>query len=103
MSSPTTRATPAKPTKSDAPPAPAFSAEDEKWMAVALERGARGSPSPNPHVGAVVVKGGHALGTGHHERAGGAERLSLRVDASKAARGEYHALRRDIVGEGGHR
>ncbi|HEY6463914.1 MAG TPA: riboflavin biosynthesis protein RibD, partial [Polyangiaceae bacterium] len=47
-----------------------FSADDEKWMAVALERGARGNPSPNPHVGAVVVKGAQAVGLGHHERAG---------------------------------
>ena len=45
-----------------APPiATAFSAEDEKWMSVALEHGARGTPSPNPHVGAVLVKGGQGL------------------------------------------
>ena len=39
-------------------------------MGLALERGARGSPSPNPHVGAVVVHGDEVVGLGHHERAG---------------------------------
>ncbi|MGH7439997.1 MAG: hypothetical protein ACRENE_30270, partial [Polyangiaceae bacterium] len=47
-----------------------FSAPDEKWMGAALERGARGVPSPNPHVGAVLVNGGQLVGGGHHERAG---------------------------------
>jgi diaminohydroxyphosphoribosylaminopyrimidine deaminase/5-amino-6-(5-phosphoribosylamino)uracil reductase len=47
-----------------------FSPDDEKWMGVALERGARGTPSPNPHVGAAVVKNGELVGVGHHERAG---------------------------------
>jgi diaminohydroxyphosphoribosylaminopyrimidine deaminase/5-amino-6-(5-phosphoribosylamino)uracil reductase len=58
-------------TAPSAPPAGSpFSVDDEKWMGVALEHGARGTPSPNPHVGAVVVKGGQGVGTGHHERAG---------------------------------
>ncbi len=48
----------------------AFSADDAKWMGAALERGVRGTPSPNPHVGAVVVKSGVVVGAGHHERAG---------------------------------
>ncbi|HEX4445313.1 MAG TPA: bifunctional diaminohydroxyphosphoribosylaminopyrimidine deaminase/5-amino-6-(5-phosphoribosylamino)uracil reductase RibD, partial [Polyangiaceae bacterium] len=47
-----------------------FTAEDQKWMGMALERGASGNPSPNPHVGAVVVHGGVLVGAGHHERAG---------------------------------
>jgi diaminohydroxyphosphoribosylaminopyrimidine deaminase/5-amino-6-(5-phosphoribosylamino)uracil reductase len=55
---------------SDGEPAVSFSPEDEKWMGVALERGAGGTPSPNPHVGAVVVTNGVVLGSGHHERAG---------------------------------
>ncbi|MDP9001487.1 MAG: bifunctional diaminohydroxyphosphoribosylaminopyrimidine deaminase/5-amino-6-(5-phosphoribosylamino)uracil reductase RibD [Myxococcota bacterium] len=57
-----------------------FSADDEKWMRVALESGALGAPSPNPHVGAAVVKGGELVGVGHHERAGDehAETLALR-------------------------
>jgi diaminohydroxyphosphoribosylaminopyrimidine deaminase/5-amino-6-(5-phosphoribosylamino)uracil reductase len=53
-----------------AAPVAEFSAEDDKWMALALQHGARGNPSPNPHVGAVIVKGGRLLGEGHHERAG---------------------------------
>jgi diaminohydroxyphosphoribosylaminopyrimidine deaminase/5-amino-6-(5-phosphoribosylamino)uracil reductase len=64
-----------------------FSAEDEKWMGLALESGARGMPSPNPHVGAVVVNGGQAVGRGHHERAGEehAEVAALREAGSRAA------------------
>jgi diaminohydroxyphosphoribosylaminopyrimidine deaminase/5-amino-6-(5-phosphoribosylamino)uracil reductase len=66
----------------------AFTPEDEKWMALALEHGARGTPSPNPHVGAVVVKDGQLLGAGHHERAGEehAEVMALR-NAGDGARG----------------
>jgi diaminohydroxyphosphoribosylaminopyrimidine deaminase/5-amino-6-(5-phosphoribosylamino)uracil reductase len=65
-----------------------FSAEDEKWMALALERGAGGTPSPNPHVGAVVVQRGEVVGMAHHERAGEdhAEVLALR-EAGDRARG----------------
>jgi diaminohydroxyphosphoribosylaminopyrimidine deaminase/5-amino-6-(5-phosphoribosylamino)uracil reductase len=63
-----------------------FSAEDEKWMGMALERGASGNPSPNPHVGAVVVKGGVLVGAGHHERAGEehAEIAALREAGARA-------------------
>jgi diaminohydroxyphosphoribosylaminopyrimidine deaminase / 5-amino-6-(5-phosphoribosylamino)uracil reductase len=63
-----------------------FSADDAKWMGVALEQGALGSPSPNPHVGAVVVKGGKTLGSGHHERAGEdhAEVTALREAGDRA-------------------
>ena len=82
---------------STAPPAPApapaaaattFSPDDEKWMDLALERGAKGYPSPNPHVGAVVVKGREVIGAGHHERAGEdhAEIVALR-EAKTGARG----------------
>jgi diaminohydroxyphosphoribosylaminopyrimidine deaminase/5-amino-6-(5-phosphoribosylamino)uracil reductase len=53
-----------------APAAPTFTKDDLKWMDLALENGAKGTPSPNPHVGAVVVKAGQAAGVGHHERAG---------------------------------
>ncbi len=74
---------------SDSPKA-AFTAidpADEKWMARALELGAKGEPSPNPHVGAVVVKGGEVLGEGHHQRAGDdhAEIAALRVAGANAA------------------
>jgi diaminohydroxyphosphoribosylaminopyrimidine deaminase/5-amino-6-(5-phosphoribosylamino)uracil reductase len=74
------------PVPSEPPAATKFSAEDEKWMSVALERGARGTPSPNPHVGAVIVKGGQAVAVGHHERAGEehAELGALREAGDKA-------------------
>jgi len=66
----------------------AFSPEDETWMARALELGAAGTPSPNPHVGAVVVRQGKVVGEGHHERAGEdhAEVAALRK-AADGARG----------------
>ena len=66
----------------------AFSPDDEEWMGVALEQGALGVPSPNPHVGAVVVKGAKAVGAGHHERAGEdhAEVVALR-EAGDRTRG----------------
>ena len=68
-------------------PAVVFTPEDEKWMAIALDRGARGTPSPNPHVGAVVVAGGEAVGVGHHERAGDehAEQMALSEAGARAA------------------
>jgi diaminohydroxyphosphoribosylaminopyrimidine deaminase/5-amino-6-(5-phosphoribosylamino)uracil reductase len=67
---------------------PSFSSDDEKWMSVALERGARGTPSPNPHVGAVLVKGGQAIGMGHHERAGEAHaEVGALREAAERARG----------------
>ncbi len=66
----------------------AFSPEDDRWMARALEHGALGNPSPNPHVGAVVVNEGRLLGAGHHDRAGEdhAEVIALR-EAGEKARG----------------
>lgn len=45
---------------------------DERWMDRALGEALKGHPSPNPHVGALVVKDGALVGVGHHERAGGA-------------------------------
>src|SRR5438093_1499586 len=47
--------------------------EDARWMRRALElaeRG-RGLTSPNPIVGAVVVRDGRVIGDGFHARAGG--------------------------------
>jgi diaminohydroxyphosphoribosylaminopyrimidine deaminase / 5-amino-6-(5-phosphoribosylamino)uracil reductase len=60
--------------------------DDEKWMTRALELGAQGHPSPNPHVGAVVVSGGEAVGEGHHERAGEdhAELIALKKAGARA-------------------
>jgi diaminohydroxyphosphoribosylaminopyrimidine deaminase/5-amino-6-(5-phosphoribosylamino)uracil reductase len=81
--------------RASAPPPPpevTFSKDDEKWMGMALERGAQGSPSPNPHVGAVVVKGAQAVGVGHHDRAGDvhAEVAALREAADKAKGGTLY-------------
>ena len=46
--------------------------KDEKYMSIALELAARGrgKVSPNPMVGAVVVKEGRIIGRGYHEKAG---------------------------------
>ncbi len=47
--------------------------EDEKYMKLALTLAlkGRGTTSPNPMVGAVVVKNGKVVGKGYHRRAGG--------------------------------
>jgi diaminohydroxyphosphoribosylaminopyrimidine deaminase/5-amino-6-(5-phosphoribosylamino)uracil reductase len=78
-------------TPSVSPPA-TFSPDDEKWMGLALEHGALGHPSPNPHVGALVVKGAKAIGAGHHERAGEdhAEVIALREAGDKARGGTLY-------------
>jgi len=46
---------------------------DEVFMKRALElaKKTRGNTSPNPCVGAVIVKGGKIIGSGHHKKAGG--------------------------------
>lgn len=46
------------------------SKSDEHWMGLALRVGRAGRPSPNPHVGAVLVRDGKRLATGYHRRAG---------------------------------
>lgn len=71
-------------------PAPAPRGEDRVFMAEALalaQRG-RGLTSPNPVVGAVVVRAGAVVGRGYHARAGGlhAEAEALR-EAGERARG----------------
>jgi diaminohydroxyphosphoribosylaminopyrimidine deaminase/5-amino-6-(5-phosphoribosylamino)uracil reductase len=55
-------------------------------MLAALEQGRLGHPSPNPHVGAVVVKNGEVVAQGHHERAGEdhAEVAALKAAGAKA-------------------
>ncbi|HEX4733915.1 MAG TPA: bifunctional diaminohydroxyphosphoribosylaminopyrimidine deaminase/5-amino-6-(5-phosphoribosylamino)uracil reductase RibD [Thermoleophilaceae bacterium] len=54
---------------------------DHKHLYRAIELGARaqGQTSPNPLVGAVIVKGGKTIGEGYHEAAGHphAERMAL--------------------------
>lgn len=56
---------------------------DEFWMRRALDLAARGigKTSPNPCVGAVIVRNGKILGEGYHQRAGGphAEVLAVRA------------------------
>lgn len=63
---------------------------DEQYMKQALElaQQARGRTSPNPMVGALVVKGGAVVGQGYHKKAGQphAEVLALR-GAGDLARG----------------
>ncbi len=54
-------------------------AEDERWMDLALRPREEWPPSPNPHVGAVLVKNGELVATGHHERAGGRARRGGRA------------------------
>ncbi|HSR11059.1 MAG TPA: bifunctional diaminohydroxyphosphoribosylaminopyrimidine deaminase/5-amino-6-(5-phosphoribosylamino)uracil reductase RibD, partial [Thermodesulfobacteriota bacterium] len=61
---------------------------DEKYMrlAMALARKGLGRTSPNPVVGAVVVRGNKVVGRGFHHRAGGphAEVLALRQAGKKS-------------------
>lgn len=46
--------------------------QDNRWMAAALDQARRGIglTSPNPPVGAVVVKGDTVIGFGYHKKAG---------------------------------
>ena len=49
-------------------PQSSFSAEDRRFMALAFKLAAKASgyTSPNPMVGAVIVKDGHIVGQGYH-------------------------------------
>lgn len=63
--------------------------EDERWMKRALrlaEKG-RGRTSPNPMVGAVLVKNGDIVGEGYHARPGGphAEIVALQQAGQEAS------------------
>jgi diaminohydroxyphosphoribosylaminopyrimidine deaminase/5-amino-6-(5-phosphoribosylamino)uracil reductase len=64
--------------------------DDEKWMkrALRLAEVGKGRTSPNPLVGAVLVKRGQVVGEGYHARIGEshAEMVALR-QAGKKARG----------------
>lgn len=44
---------------------------DEDFMAMALKLAEKGRPSPNPKVGAVVVKNNNIIQAGYHKKAGG--------------------------------
>lgn len=67
--------------------------EDQKWMQRALElaRLGLGLTSPNPPVGAVIVRDGEVLGEGYHEVAGEAH-AERRAIADAIARGHGHHL-----------
>jgi diaminohydroxyphosphoribosylaminopyrimidine deaminase/5-amino-6-(5-phosphoribosylamino)uracil reductase len=67
---------------------------EEAWMRLALEQAAcgRGLTSPNPCVGAVIVKDGQLLGQGWHRRAGGPH-AEIEALADAAARGMGDAVR----------
>jgi diaminohydroxyphosphoribosylaminopyrimidine deaminase / 5-amino-6-(5-phosphoribosylamino)uracil reductase len=63
---------------------------DEAWMAraVALAEGGRGTASPNPMVGAVLVRAGRVVGEGFHRAAGQAHAEAVALAAAgEAARG----------------
>ena len=71
-----------------APPCP----EDLTWMSAALRLAKRGfgSTSPNPLVGAVIVRDGKLLGQGWHRRAG---EPHAEVEAIRDATKTGHSLR----------
>lgn len=59
--------------RSKGAPADAAATADPRaseWMAQAVELGHQGDPSPNPHVGCVIVRHGEVVGTGFHASAG---------------------------------
>ncbi|HEV2892132.1 MAG TPA: bifunctional diaminohydroxyphosphoribosylaminopyrimidine deaminase/5-amino-6-(5-phosphoribosylamino)uracil reductase RibD [Actinomycetota bacterium] len=60
---------------------------DEAWMAraVALAEGGRGTVSPNPMVGAVLVRDGRVVGEGFHRAAGQPHAEALALAAAGAA------------------
>lgn len=60
--------------------------DDKKFMRKALALAGKADPTPNPRVGAVIVKNGKVISTGFHRRAGGphAEIEALRRAKSKA-------------------
>ena len=62
---------------------------DPGWMDLAFDLAERGryTVSPNPMVGAVLVKGGRVIGKGFHQRAGEAH---AEVVAIRESRGDAH-------------
>ncbi len=63
-------------------------ARDVQMMRLALSQGRAGTPAPNPHVGAVLVRDGEVIGVGHHERAGCAHaEVAAMADADYDVRG----------------
>ena len=62
-----------------------WSATDRKFMeyALALAARSRGRTSPNPLVGAVIIRAGEIVGEGYHQRAGGAHAEINALDQAK--------------------
>ncbi|MGE0789314.1 MAG: bifunctional diaminohydroxyphosphoribosylaminopyrimidine deaminase/5-amino-6-(5-phosphoribosylamino)uracil reductase RibD [Sandaracinaceae bacterium] len=58
---------------------------DRRLMERALAEAVKGRPSPNPHVGAVIARGGEVVALGHHARAGQAH---AEIDAIRKAEGD---------------
>ncbi|MEI6535152.1 MAG: bifunctional diaminohydroxyphosphoribosylaminopyrimidine deaminase/5-amino-6-(5-phosphoribosylamino)uracil reductase RibD [Verrucomicrobiaceae bacterium] len=66
--------------------------DDEHWMTLALAQAARGIglTSPNPPVGAVLVKSGRLIGEGYHRKAGGPH---AEIEALRKAKKNGHTTR----------
>jgi diaminohydroxyphosphoribosylaminopyrimidine deaminase/5-amino-6-(5-phosphoribosylamino)uracil reductase len=67
-----------------------FTADDQRFMARALELAERGlyTTTPNPRVGCVIVREGAVAGEGWHERAGAAHaEVNALAQAGQRARG----------------
>ena len=62
--------------------------DDERFMRRAVRLARRGDTSPNPRVGAVVVREGQVVGEGYHVRAGGPHaEINALARAGAAAKG----------------
>jgi len=62
--------------------------DDATFMKRAIDEGRKGHPSPNPHVGAAVVRDGQVVGVGFHEQAGMAHaEVAALEKAGELARG----------------
>lgn len=63
-----------------------MTSDDAVWMARAVEIGRQGDPSPNPHVGCVIVRDGEVVAEAHHRAAGEdhAEVAALKLAGPKA-------------------
>jgi diaminohydroxyphosphoribosylaminopyrimidine deaminase/5-amino-6-(5-phosphoribosylamino)uracil reductase len=77
---------------------------DIRWMdrAFALAERGRYSVSPNPMVGAVLVRGGRVVGEGFHHRAGGphAEVVALRQAGARARGADLYVTLEPCVHHG---